>query len=89
MAIRTFESVVEAKWLAHAAGVVETQGFPMVSAAPAVGASSAAAQVSAGSAHEALAPVVHTAGALRRPGSRQTFAEKVHEFLRLAYDRRS
>ena len=61
----------------------------MVSAAPAVGASSAAAQVSAGSGHEALAPVVHTAGALRRPGSRQTFAQKVHEFPRLAYDRRS
>ena len=69
MAIRTFESVVEAKWLAHAAGVVETQGFPVVSAAPAVGASSAAAQVSAGAGQEAPAPVVHTAGALRRPGS--------------------
>ena len=77
MAIRTFESVVEAKWLAHAAGVVETQGFPMVSAAHAVGASSAAARVSAGAGQEAPAPVVHITGPLRGPRSRQTFAQKV------------
>ena len=80
MAIRTFESVVEAKWLAHAAGVVETQGFPMVSAAHAVGASSAAARVSAGAGQEAPAPVVHTAGALRASRSRRDFAQNVHEF---------
>ena len=70
-------------------GVMETQGFLMVSAAPAVGASSAAACVSAGAGQEALAPVVHTAGALRGSRSRRTFATKVHEFPRIGYDRRS
>ena len=52
----------------------------MVSAAPAVGASSAAVRVSAGAGQEALAPVVHTAGALRGSRSRRTFAKKCMNF---------
>ena len=68
-----------------AAGVMETQGFPMVSAAPAVGASSAATRGSAGTGQEALAPVVHTAGALREARSRRTFAQNMHEFPCIFY----
>ena len=63
-----------------AAGVMETQGFPMVSAAPAVGASSAAARVSAGAGQQAPAHVVHITGPLRGPRWRRTFAQNMHEF---------
>ena len=52
----------------------------MVSVARAVGASSAATRGSAGTGQEALAPVVHTAGALREARSRRTFAQNMHEF---------
>ena len=57
----------------------------MVSAAPAVGASSAATRGSAGTGQEALAPVVHTAGALREARSRRTFAQNMHEFPCICY----